>query len=149
MGVKEAAKVKIRFGQYLPYAVAFGIEKQFVEKFAATKTLAPKWWGKPEEKLPDIGHEQAHAWVSSGYLADDQPSKKVRPQKRAGKEVIRRLGEPMDENQGSYLSQSQPEFMAFLNAGLEVFAKPPAFEEGHDLDLEAINRQQTTPKDRG
>lgn len=148
MGVKEAAKVRMRFGQYLPYAVAFGIEKQFVEKFAAAKTPAPKWWGKPEEKLPDIGHDQAHAWVSSGYLSDGEPPQQRQSQKRAGKGVIRRLGEPADENQGSYLSQIEPEFLTFLDTALEVFARPPDLEEEPDLGLEAINRQQT-PEDRG
>jgi len=142
IGEKEAARVRVRFAQYLPYAVAFGIEKQFVEKFTAAKTSVPNWWGKPEEKLPNVGHDQAHAWVSSGYLSDGDAPPQASLQKPAAKGVIRRLGGPADESQGDLLSRIQPELLAFLSAGLEVFARPPDLEEEHDVGLEGINHQQ-------
>ncbi len=140
MGVKDAAKARARFTQLLPYAVAFGVEKQFVEKFAAAKTPVPPWWGKPEEKLPDIGHDQAHAWVSSSYLSDATAQSK--PQKPAAKGVIRRLGESAGESQQGavLLNQIKPELVAFLEAGLEVFAKAPDLEEGHEVDFDALKQ---------
>ena len=144
MGVKEAAKARARFGQLLPYAVAFGVEKQFVEKFAAAKTPVPPWWGKPEEKLPDIGHDQAHAWVSSSYLSNETTAQ-PKPQKPAAKGVIRRLGEQAGESQQGavLLNQIKPELVAFLEAGLEVFAKAPDLEEGHEVDFDALKQQQS------
>jgi hypothetical protein len=33
------------FDKYLPYAIAFGIEKSWVEKFARARTVAPGWLG--------------------------------------------------------------------------------------------------------
>ncbi|MCC6703875.1 MAG: DUF2207 domain-containing protein [Thermomicrobiales bacterium] len=40
--LEESAAV---FDKYLPYAIAFGIEKSWVEKFARARTLAPGWLG--------------------------------------------------------------------------------------------------------
>jgi uncharacterized membrane protein YgcG len=36
---------KDRFEEYLPYATAFGIERQLIDKFAAVDAPAPSWWG--------------------------------------------------------------------------------------------------------
>ncbi|MGQ9787664.1 MAG: DUF2207 family protein, partial [Anaerolineae bacterium] len=48
----EAAKN--RFEEYLPYAVAFGIERQLINKFATVDAPAPTWWGPVF--LPGSGH---------------------------------------------------------------------------------------------
>ena len=136
MGVKDAAKIRVRFAQLLPYAVAFGIEEEFVKKFAAAKTPAPKWWGKPEERLPDIGHDQAHAWVSSGLLESSTPQA---GQKKAGsKGVIRRLGGAPTDTDGALLKHIESDFLIFLKAGNEVFAKAPLIEEDQRMELDAI-----------
>jgi uncharacterized membrane protein len=37
--------VKDKFEQYLPYAVAFGLERRLIHKFSAVDTPAPHWWG--------------------------------------------------------------------------------------------------------
>jgi uncharacterized membrane protein YgcG len=37
--------VKDKFEQYLPYAMAFGLEKRLIHKFSAVNTPAPHWWG--------------------------------------------------------------------------------------------------------
>jgi uncharacterized membrane protein len=37
--------VKDKFEQYLPYAVAFGLEKRLIRKFSAVDTPVPRWWG--------------------------------------------------------------------------------------------------------
>jgi uncharacterized membrane protein YgcG len=39
----EAAKD--RFETFLPYAVAFGVERQLISRFAAVDAPAPAWWG--------------------------------------------------------------------------------------------------------
>jgi uncharacterized membrane protein YgcG len=41
----ELAEAKEIFARYLPYAVAFGIEKSWVRKFARVDTPAPRWYG--------------------------------------------------------------------------------------------------------
>ncbi len=40
-------EAKAIFQQYLPYAVAFGLEKSWVRKFAAVDAPVPAWYGSP------------------------------------------------------------------------------------------------------
>jgi hypothetical protein len=42
-GDLEAAKDK--FEEFLPYAVAFGLERRLINQFAAVDAPAPSWWG--------------------------------------------------------------------------------------------------------
>lgn len=37
--------VKDKFEEFLPYAVAFGLERQLINKFTAVDAPAPTWWG--------------------------------------------------------------------------------------------------------
>lgn len=41
----DLAAVKDKFEQFLPYAIAFGIERSLIHKFAGIDTPAPRWWG--------------------------------------------------------------------------------------------------------
>lgn len=43
----NVAEAHAQFEKYLPYAVAFGIDKTWVEKFAAVNVPAPKWYIAP------------------------------------------------------------------------------------------------------
>ncbi len=43
----NVADAKEQFEKYLPYAVAFGLDKTWVEKFAAVNTPAPTWYSPP------------------------------------------------------------------------------------------------------
>src|SRR4029079_14035782 len=43
----NVAESKEQFEKYLPYAVAFGIDKTWVEKFARVNTPAPRWYTPP------------------------------------------------------------------------------------------------------
>jgi len=143
MDVKHAAKIRPRFTRLLPYAVAFGLEKELVAKFSAANGSIPKWWGKPEEKLPDVGHDQAHAWVSSSVV---EAAPKPASEKPKGKSVIRRLGEPADAVQGepsSLLKQIEPKFLTFLKVGNELFAKAPPLDETKttEIDLDALEKE--------
>lgn len=131
---KQAAKARPVFGRLLPYAVGFGVEKELVKSFAAANTATPKWWSIPEEKLPDVGHEDAHAWVSETVVS--QPAPTARPEKTRTKSVVRRLGTPAEaSNADAALKNIQPVFMNFLKAGLEMFAKAPPLEDEEDEDL--------------
>jgi hypothetical protein len=39
------------FDRYLPYAIAFGLEKSWVEKFSRVPTPAPRWYSLPRWTL--------------------------------------------------------------------------------------------------
>jgi hypothetical protein len=41
----DMESVKEQFQVYLPYAVAFGLEKRLISKFSAVDAPAPTWWG--------------------------------------------------------------------------------------------------------
>lgn len=41
----NVAEAKAIFDQYLPYAIAFGLERSWVNKFASVDTPAPQWYG--------------------------------------------------------------------------------------------------------
>ncbi len=43
----NVAEAKDQFEKYLPYAVAFGIDKAWVEQFAKVDTPAPRWYTPP------------------------------------------------------------------------------------------------------
>lgn len=46
--------VKDKFEEFLPYAVAFGLERKLINQFAAVDAPAPSWWGPVF--LPGYGH---------------------------------------------------------------------------------------------
>ncbi len=46
--------VKDKFEEFLPYAVAFGLERRLINKFAAVDAPAPRWWGPVF--VPGYGH---------------------------------------------------------------------------------------------
>jgi hypothetical protein len=50
---EDLNEAKAVFERYLPYAVAFGIDNQWVAKFAAVRPPMPEWFEQLEE-LPDI-----------------------------------------------------------------------------------------------
>jgi len=46
--------VKDKFEEFLPYAVAFGLERRLINKFAEVDAPAPSWWGPVF--VPGYGH---------------------------------------------------------------------------------------------
>jgi hypothetical protein len=134
-----AAAVKDNFTGLLPYAVAFGLEKRFVEAFIAAGAPIPSWWSIPEEKVPDIHHEKAYAWVSNSFM-EAEPA--AGPEKGRSKSVIRRLGTAKGGN--ASFKDIQPIFTAFLAAGFEVFSKTPLLSEDEAPDFESLGQPQAT-----
>jgi hypothetical protein len=133
MSLKEAEKYKQQFAHWLPYAVTFGLEKDFVKKFAAANAPTPKWWGQPEEKPLDLSPDQAYAWVSTSVIENGSSPKSTRVHSKG---VIRRLGQSEGEAlPGSLLKHIQPALLAFLKAGREVFSKAPTSEEDKEVDF--------------
>jgi hypothetical protein len=135
ISIKEAAKYRHRFAQLSPYAIAFGLEKNFVEKYAAANAPTPKWWGKPQEKLTNVSHSQAHAWVSATEMSQPATSEPKPPPKS----VIRRLSQSTEEaSEGTLLKHILPTFQAFLNAGHDIFSKAPPVEAEGETNFESL-----------
>src|SRR5512143_841079 len=64
----EVAKAKDQFEKYLPYAIAFGLEKSWVERFAEVDTPAPDWY-IPNTHTPSYtgdGHSSSGGSSSGG-----------------------------------------------------------------------------------
>lgn len=59
----DLAESKAIFDKYLPYAVAFGLERSWVQKFAYVATPTPEWYGG-DGPLVVIGGPQ---WGGGGY----------------------------------------------------------------------------------
>ncbi len=71
----DLEEVKHKFEQFLPYAVAFGLEKSFIRKFEAVNTPVPGWWGphhRPYYHGPGrVGGEGAAPGGPPGPLAGE------------------------------------------------------------------------------
>lgn len=65
----NVADAKDQFEKYLPYAIAFGIDKTWVQKFAAVDTPAPTWYTPPSITRVSTSHPSTTATTSSPYPA--------------------------------------------------------------------------------
>ncbi|MCL4301862.1 MAG: DUF2207 domain-containing protein [Anaerolineae bacterium] len=136
MSPREAEKYKQHFAHWLPYAVTFGIEKDFIKKFATANAPRPKWWGKPKEKSLNVGLDQAYVWVSASVVEAESQQKAVQAH---SKSPIRRLGQSNGEISGEGLLKAiQTTLIAFLKDGYETFSKAPVLDEGKEADTEAL-----------
>ncbi len=123
MNKKRATKARPHFARLLPYAVAFGLEKQLIKSFAEADTPMPKWWTIPEEKLPDVDHEKAHAWLSESIMQQPKPEPQPKKEQKPTS-IIRRLGTAGEDDE--LLKDNQALFMTFLKDGYEAFARFPS-----------------------
>ncbi|RMF04884.1 MAG: DUF2207 domain-containing protein [Chloroflexi bacterium] len=136
-----AVKSRIRFARLLPYATAFGFEKEFTAKFSRVKTPAPKWWSIPPAKLPDTQHQDAHAWVSTSDMARTPTTPKTELPGQAGRPAIRRLGAEKDGPTGPLLKDIQSEFSQFMAQGLAAFSKAPTLDEDEEIDFDSLGKE--------
>lgn len=137
ISAREAEKYKQQFAHWLPYAVTFGIEKDFVKKFAAANAPKPKWWGRPKEKSLNVGLDQAYVWVSASVVEAESQQK---PAQANSKSPIRRLGQSNGETSGEgLLKPIQSTLIAFLKDGYQIFSKAPALDESREVDTEALS----------
>ena len=58
--------VKDKFEEFLPYAVAFGLERRLINQFAAVDAPAPSWWGPIFLPRPGYGYGGGMAGPSAG-----------------------------------------------------------------------------------
>lgn len=136
MSPREAEKYKQQFARWLPYAVTFGIEKDFVKKFAAANAPRPKWWGQPKEKSLNVGLDQAYVWVSASVVEAESQQKAAQVH---AKSPIRRLGQSNGEISGEGLLKAiQTTLIAFLKDSYETFSKAPVLDENKGADTEDL-----------
>ncbi len=64
----DLAGVKDKFEQFLPYAIAFGLERSFIHKFSGIDTPAPRWWGPVYPYGGYYGYPH-HGGMSGGQTA--------------------------------------------------------------------------------
>lgn len=62
----KIADVKDTFEHYLPYAIAFGFERAFVQHFAAVDTPAPDWYQPYPMFIGPDGHHRAYHDTTGG-----------------------------------------------------------------------------------
>lgn len=65
----NVADAQDQFEKYLPYAIAFGIDKTWVQKFAAVDTPAPAWYIPPSFTRVSTSHPSTTTTTSSSYPA--------------------------------------------------------------------------------
>jgi len=56
----DLESVKDKFEAFLPYAMAFGLERRLIKKFSAVNTPAPAWWGPMYGPRPYYGYPHHH-----------------------------------------------------------------------------------------
>jgi uncharacterized membrane protein YgcG len=64
----DLAEVKDKFEEFLPYAIAFGLERSLINKFKAVEAPAPAWWGPVFMPYPVYGYPH-HGGTMSGSSA--------------------------------------------------------------------------------
>ena len=113
--------VKDKFQEYLPYAVAFGLEKRLIRQFTAVDAPAPTWWG-PVVMMPHYGpYYGSHGRPSGSGAPAGGP-----PGPLAGDEGGLPNLSDMSEGLGQSLSSMSDGLGALLNsAGSTLTSKPP------------------------
>jgi uncharacterized membrane protein YgcG len=103
----DLAAAKDKFEEFLPYAIAFGIERSLINKFAAIDAPAPSWWGPVF--VP--GHGYGHAHDYGGGMAGQSVG-------RAGGPPGTLAGEGGKAPSLSGMSQSIGTSLASMSVGL-------------------------------
>jgi uncharacterized membrane protein YgcG len=67
----DLAEVRDKFEQFLPYGIAFGLERSLINKFKAVDTPAPSWWGPVI--LPRYGYGYPHYGGTPGGPSGGPP----------------------------------------------------------------------------
>ncbi|MCS7260883.1 MAG: DUF2207 domain-containing protein, partial [Anaerolineae bacterium] len=117
---------KDRFEEFLPYAVAFGIEHQVINKFASVDAPAPSWWGPVF--LPTGGP------VYGGTLATESPQGSRRSSGPPGSLAGERSDVPSlsgaSRSMGASLASMSAGLGALLSSASTVLASSPASSSG-------------------
>lgn len=113
--------VKEKFEEFLPYAVAFGLERRFISKFAAINTPAPRWWG-PMYGPGSRGYP--YGYGRSGRPAEGPAGGPPGPLADAGGQMPSLSG--MSEGVGASLASMSNSLGNMLSSASSTFTSTPA-----------------------
>ncbi len=123
-GDLEAAKDK--FEEFLPYAVAFGLERRLINQFTAVDTPAPSWWGPVF--LPGHGYGYGRGMVGQAGQSGQAGGA---PGPLAGEGGKARSLSDMSKGMGTSLSSMSAGLGAMLSsAGNVLTSTPPSSSSG-------------------
>jgi uncharacterized membrane protein YgcG len=116
--------VKDKFEEFLPYAVAFGLERRLINKFTAIDAPAPRWWGPVF--LPGYGY--GYGGRASGQSMGETGGP---PGPLAGEGGKTPSLSDMSKGVGTSLSSMSAGLGAMLNsAGGVLTSTPPSSSSG-------------------
>jgi hypothetical protein len=110
--------VKDKFEEFLPYAVAFGLDRRLINKFAAIDAPAPSWWGPVF--LPGHGHAYGGGMAGQSMGKAGGP-----PGTLAGEGGKAPSLAGMSEGIGTSLSSMSAGLGAMLNSAGNVLTSTP------------------------
>jgi uncharacterized membrane protein YgcG len=112
--------VKDKFEEFLPYAVAFGLERRLIKKFAAINTPAPSWWGPVLVPRPMY---HPYGYGTSGHLSGPEGGP---PGPLAGSEAQLPSLDGMSDSIGGSLASMSDSLGSMLSSASSTLTSRPA-----------------------
>lgn len=121
----DLAEVKDKFEEFLPYGIAFGLERSLINKFKAVDTPAPTWWGPVYLPGHGYGYGYPHQGSTLGGPAAGSAGGLPGPLAGEGGGIPSLAG--MSEGVGASLASMSDSLGTMLNsAGSTLISTPPA-----------------------
>jgi uncharacterized membrane protein YgcG len=117
----DLAAVKDKFEEFLPYAIAFGLERSLINKFKAVDTPAPTWWGPVYPY--GYGYGYPHYGGSPGGQPASAPGGPPGPLAGEGGQAPTLTG--MSEGIGTSLASMSDGLGAMLNSASSTLTSTP------------------------
>jgi len=119
---------KDRFEEYLPYAVAFGLERQLINRFATVDAPAPSWWGPVF--VPTGGHVYRGP-LAAGGMGSSGGASSGPPAPLAGEGGGAQSLSDMSRGVGASLASMSAGLGALLSSASSVLTStPPSSRSG-------------------
>jgi uncharacterized membrane protein YgcG len=117
----DLAEVKDKFEEFLPYGIAFGLERSLINKFKAVDTPAPSWWGPVI--LPRYGYGYPHYGGTLGGPAAGPVGEPPGPLAGEGGGIPSLTG--MSEGVGASLASMSEGLGAMLSSASSTLVSTP------------------------
>ena len=119
----DLAEVKDKFEEFLPYGVAFGLERSLINKFKAVDTPAPTWWGPV---YPGYGYGYPHHYGGGwGGSSTSRPDVSGPPGPLAGEGGGMPTLTGMSEGLGTSLASMSEGLGAMLSSASSTLTSTP------------------------
>jgi uncharacterized membrane protein YgcG len=119
----DLESVKDKFEMFLPYAMAFGLERRLIKKFSAVNTPAPTWWGPMYGPRPYYGYPHHHGYGQPGESGSAGPIGGP-PGPLAGEGGAPSLSD-MSDSMGSSLSSMSDSLGSMLSSASRTLTSQP------------------------